>query len=294
MSSDPPQRNQAQFDAQVAEFEAMIEALRHDYEQYFLGNERFAPDALHQQVKRTLRRLNAAPITRTVTQFKLRNLSQRLMTYSTYWNRILRQIEDGTYVRHVKRAQRRQQATLAQTAARAAAQQEANPQQAVMSEVGALADEFLASLDSIGSWGDDTSSSTSASSNAPHNGPSSIRMAVANTPSHGTPNRTTQASSNLTGIRMRVANTPSHGTPKLSPPSKPAASPPRPQDLQRVYQTFRKARAQCGQGDLDFDTFRRSVAKQREHVKRSHQCRDVEFKVVVRDGRSFLQPVIKR
>lgn len=42
----------------------------------------------------------------TGARFRFQTLVQRFTSYQTYWNRILRQMEEGTYRRDVARAQR--------------------------------------------------------------------------------------------------------------------------------------------------------------------------------------------
>jgi len=89
---------------ELMELEKKIDLLKVDYEQYFLGMVPFAPDKLHLEVKNLIRRLKKAPFKNAQMNFALRTLENRYQTYNTYWNRVNRQREDGTYCKDVFKA----------------------------------------------------------------------------------------------------------------------------------------------------------------------------------------------
>ncbi|MEM9461090.1 MAG: MXAN_5187 C-terminal domain-containing protein [Myxococcota bacterium] len=92
-------------------FEEGIEQLRIAYEKYFLGVERQAPAIKHQRVKAQMRQIEQQRPRSTVLRFRFSGLKARLVTYQHYWNRILGQIEKGTYRRDLQqRVERRKQA----------------------------------------------------------------------------------------------------------------------------------------------------------------------------------------
>jgi len=76
-----------------------LDSLRFTFEQYFLGLERIPPLAKRQAVQRSFRDLANAYIKNTALKFKLKQLVARHSSLSNYWNRILRQIDEGTYKR---------------------------------------------------------------------------------------------------------------------------------------------------------------------------------------------------
>ncbi|MCH9681058.1 MAG: hypothetical protein K0V04_06475 [Deltaproteobacteria bacterium] len=91
--------------------EEAVEDLRISYEKYFLGIERQAPAHKHAQVKAQLRRVEQQRVRSTALRFRLAGLRARLVTYQHYWNRILGEIERGTYRRDIQqRVRRREQA----------------------------------------------------------------------------------------------------------------------------------------------------------------------------------------
>jgi hypothetical protein len=85
-----------------------LEQLKTLYEQYFMGIHQFPPDSLHQKMQRKIRTLRNAPFKNSQTNYQLRMLEQRYQTYATYWRRVLREREEGTYFRDVFKAELRE------------------------------------------------------------------------------------------------------------------------------------------------------------------------------------------
>src|SRR5439155_24266923 len=83
-----------------------IDRLKVLYEQYFMGIEKMEPQVARKEVTRVMLGLQQQYIRNTGLRFKFNTLLQKWNIYITYWNRILREIENGTYVRHVAKAQR--------------------------------------------------------------------------------------------------------------------------------------------------------------------------------------------
>ncbi len=81
-----------------------IEKLRLAYDQYFLGLDKFEPLKLREQIVATIRKWATTPIQNVRTRFRYQQIVARYNTYSTYWDRILRAIEEGTYERDVFKA----------------------------------------------------------------------------------------------------------------------------------------------------------------------------------------------
>ncbi len=101
----------AELDAAIDELEIRLERLRALYEQYFLGIEKLEPSVARKDVDRRIWMLRKAKIRNTARRFKLQTLIQRYNTFQQYWQRICREIEHGTYRRHVLRAERSAQRT---------------------------------------------------------------------------------------------------------------------------------------------------------------------------------------
>jgi hypothetical protein len=109
--------NAEELDIALEELESRLERLRALYEQYFLGFERIEPAVARKDVDRRIYMMRREKIRNTGKRFKLQTLIQRYNTFQQYWQRICREIENGTYKRHVLRAERQlskeQQLTIA-------------------------------------------------------------------------------------------------------------------------------------------------------------------------------------
>lgn len=95
-----------ELDTAIEELETRVERLRSLYEQYFMGIEKIAPAVAHKDVTRRIDILRHEQIRNTAKRFRLQMIIQRYNTFQQYWQRILREIENGTYKRHVLRAER--------------------------------------------------------------------------------------------------------------------------------------------------------------------------------------------
>jgi hypothetical protein len=87
----------------VAELESRLDRLRALYEQYFLGYEKLEPLVPRKDVERRFDVLRRSQFRNTALRFRFQQSQQKYNTYLSYWGRITRQIETGTYIRHVNR-----------------------------------------------------------------------------------------------------------------------------------------------------------------------------------------------
>lgn len=64
---------------------------------------------------------------------------------------------------------------------------------------------------------------------------------------------------------------------------------------QQVYQKLVAAKKRCNEptSGLTYDSVKKSMTQQREHLKKTRGAKDVDFKVVIKDGKAFLKPVTK-
>jgi hypothetical protein len=98
---------QSEVQTLVEELETRVERLRSLYEQYFMGIEKIEPAVPRKDVERRLYVLRRTQIRNTGLRFRFQNALLRYNTYQTYWIRICRQIEEGTYKRDLRRANAR-------------------------------------------------------------------------------------------------------------------------------------------------------------------------------------------
>src|SRR5450755_3171152 len=74
---------------------------------YFMGIEKIEPAVARKDVDRRFYVLRRTQIRNTAMRFRFLNVLLRYNTYQTYWMRISRKIEEGTYKRDVRRANAR-------------------------------------------------------------------------------------------------------------------------------------------------------------------------------------------
>lgn len=104
--------HEAKLDLRVEldELDSMISDLKVRYDQYFTGLQPLTPDRQYKLVRRRIRELRKAPFKNSGLKFKLGVIENRFNTYNTYWQRVLREKEEGTYSKDVFKADLRQQA----------------------------------------------------------------------------------------------------------------------------------------------------------------------------------------
>ena len=95
-------------DRQLDQLENAIAKLRILYEQFFTGIITRAPESEHTEVSRMIKTLMKAPFKNSARRFRLRTLVNRFQTYNTYWERVNKQREEGTYFRDVFKAELRE------------------------------------------------------------------------------------------------------------------------------------------------------------------------------------------
>jgi hypothetical protein len=98
--------NFEELDIALEELETRLERLRALYEQYFMGFEKIEPAVARKDVDRRIYVLRREKIRNTGKRFKLQTIIMRYNTFQQYWQRICREIENGTYKRHLARAER--------------------------------------------------------------------------------------------------------------------------------------------------------------------------------------------
>ncbi|MBI3755433.1 MAG: hypothetical protein HY265_04645 [Deltaproteobacteria bacterium] len=186
--------------------DSKINKLRADYEQYFVKTLKKEPSALRDEIDRLILRYSNQQINNTSQRFRYSTLTSKYTSYKQFWNRILRQIEEGTYER-------------------GAAFGAKMPAASVIPEPGQ---------------------------------------------------------------RPEAVPSPSGGLKEKSP----AAD----DRFKTVYQHFMEAKKSAGESvvDMPYEKFTQAIAQQTEKVKNDLNCNDVEYKVVVKDGKAKITLVPKK
>ncbi len=97
-------QNTEQIQKDIQDLGKLLEKLRIQYEQYFLGLIREEPIKMRNEVKTLLTRNHGVPIQNASLKFQLQQCVSRYSTFSTYWDRVLKEMEEGKYQRDVFKA----------------------------------------------------------------------------------------------------------------------------------------------------------------------------------------------
>ncbi len=76
-----------------------LEELRKAYDRYFLGIDKLEPQGDRRRFQLELDAILGAPSPNTQVRFQVSQVKGKFVTLQQYWNRVLREIEDGTYQR---------------------------------------------------------------------------------------------------------------------------------------------------------------------------------------------------
>lgn len=84
--------------------ESKLNMLKLDYERYFLGSRPREPVVQRQEIQKFVTQWANMPIQNTALRFRFNTLNSRYQALKRQWDGILRQMEAGTYKRHVFKA----------------------------------------------------------------------------------------------------------------------------------------------------------------------------------------------
>jgi hypothetical protein len=96
---------------EISLLEAKLNELKVAYDKYFAGVDRLEPARLREEVQRMVRRAGTLYISNTGLKFKRDSIVAQFNTHTQYWNRILKQIEDGTYSRDLFKMRLKERST---------------------------------------------------------------------------------------------------------------------------------------------------------------------------------------
>lgn len=84
-------------EAQLKELEYLVKKCRIHYEQFFMGNEKREPTDLRRKIQNFLKNSAIEKHRRASVKFRYLTITQKFVTLSNYWDRILRSMEEGTF-----------------------------------------------------------------------------------------------------------------------------------------------------------------------------------------------------
>ncbi len=293
-----------QYEAMLSDAEARLKRLRALYDQWFAGVERIEPQQQKRDFETMLTTLRREQPRNTALRFRFNQVIQRYTTYTTYWRRIARQIEDGTYKRDVIRARRLTEAL---------PPSDPPPPRQDSYEIDVDMD-FDRAIDD----GLDAALTGGASSRPPAARPAQRPMPPISPfamPDERTANAEPARSFPAPPLPRVPGAPPIPIGAKRPPPPPPgalrSAAPPgaaRPpgagaghnapgiadDQMQRIYQRYVDARRQNQERtDVKFESVAKSVRDMMPKLMQKHAGKNIDFEVVVRDGKVALKPVAK-
>ncbi|MBW2384973.1 MAG: hypothetical protein JRG92_15180 [Deltaproteobacteria bacterium] len=101
MASNP---SSPSIDEELKILETKLKQLKLDYDHYFLGTRPREPAMARAEIHKIILRHSNTPIQNTAARFKFNSINARYQALKRQWDVTLRQIEAGTYTRHVFKA----------------------------------------------------------------------------------------------------------------------------------------------------------------------------------------------
>jgi len=297
----------------VGELELCVDRVRSLYEQYFMGIEKLEPTVPRKDVDRRIHLLRKEQIRNTAQRFRFQMIIQRYNTYQTHWQRICREIESGTYKRHVIRAQRRFGEGLDTQRRRDSVRPPAPQQlaQDLAAELAELDREFAPASDA--EEVDDLD--VELVEERPRPVPAAQRPAVAPPP----PPRPSQPAPVWRKASVAPPAPPSAPAPQrapsvLPPPVAPPTipkmrvvpvakvDPPAPRDpndlsdarVRAIYAQYVDAKRRQNESTaaITYDAVAKSLRDSSAKLRQKHG-KAVDFEVAIKDGKAILKPVLK-
>jgi hypothetical protein len=273
-----------EIEATITEFAKKLDRLKILYEQYFMGINKREPLVPLKDVVRIMRALDQKKIRNTGLRFRYRSLVQKFNSYRTFWHRTLREIERGTYHRDLAKTKR----NLAKKGI-------------VMPTMGrvrspAQVERAVAEAVKVAQTGEHPAitEATLSAEKPPAAAPPVIRGKPANE------------------IHQDLTQDPAFGPIELGaePQAQPGPEPtPRPtpppsskipeqmseDKIQAIYHSYVKAKKMCGEdpSKVRYESVAKSINSQLPKLKEKYKGRQVEFQVVIRDGRAILKAKAK-
>ncbi len=103
---NPLENDPEALEAHIEQLEKRFDRLKSTYESFFSGVEKQVPAVQRREMNRQLVQMQQVVIGKATLRFRYQSLLQRWITYTAYWNRVVREIEQGTYRRDVAKMQR--------------------------------------------------------------------------------------------------------------------------------------------------------------------------------------------
>jgi hypothetical protein len=292
-----------EFEIILSDSEVQLSRIKHLYEQWFQGIERIEPQIARKQFDRALHELRKEVPRNTALRFRFQTLIQRYTTLQTYWRRVGRQIEEGTYRRDLLRARRKRDEGRLERAEerlrRGSNPHELDPNDDVDVDqlIAAASDRMDHLLEApegssrVAPLDLDESGAMMPEAPMPRARPRAASQPEPATARFGKPH------SRRPSHQRETSNptiTPSRRTP---PPPIPARSKgPGEARMRQIYESYVEAKRLNNErtDKIDYEMMAKSLKKMVPQLDRKHKGKHVDFKVVVKDGKVGIKPVVKK
>jgi hypothetical protein len=286
-----------EFEITLSDAEVQLSRIKHLYEQWFQGIERIEPQIPRKQFERMIHVLRKEQPRNTALRFRFQTLIQRYTTLQTYWRRIGRQIEEGTYRRDLLRARRRREAARAERDAerrgRSSSPLELDPNEDV--DVDHLIEQASGRMDELlkaptpGRNAKSLDLDESDAAAAPH--ARDLR------PQGDAPAATFAKPKSRRPQPPRVRSNPAIAPPRKPAPTIPGrAKGPGDARMRQIYESYVDAKRRNNErtDKIDYETVAKSLKKMVPKLDRKHKGKRIDFKVIVKDGKVGIKPVVKK
>lgn len=291
-----------QFDNEVNQLEVNLDRLRALYEQYFLGIERIEPAVARKTVDRQFWELKRVTLRNTARRFRFQTLVQRYNTLQQHWMKVCRQIENGTYARHVKRAKQRSE--------------ELSPRKPTVK--GRATEHSRDTADTPEELAAAAATPVQATDAQPRQNPTN---AEPTSPVRGTPTSEPYPSSSRPSRRISLRPISDGDARKIKssiPPAPPARAVPPPlkregknkmiaqaqtpahnitdERVGGLYQELQRVRRRLNQdeAEISLEALSRSLRATEARLKAKYAGKRIDFRVEVFNGKAVIKPTVKK
>lgn len=246
------------------ELEGALEGLKSRYEQFFLGMVRLPPADEHAAVRRAIERFRTTSGRNTSVRFRAQSLQNRLLSYERMWQRVCREIEEGTWRRDLFKARLR--APPAATRAIAAASADA-----------------VRRIEQAGA-GDGRSESPAGSVVSAGSGGSTAGSRATGPASRGSTGQGNPSDSDRVGA-----------VPGVPSPLRSSGTDLSDDRLKPLYDAYLQAKRRCRESTegMSYDSLATSLRRQVPALLEKHGAASVELKVVIKDGKASVRALPK-
>ncbi len=250
---------------EVAELEDRIEKIKHAYDVYFAGLDHIDPSDKKIRIRQIIAKLHEMHIKNPAVRFRFQSLVGRFVSLNQYWTRIQREIEEGRFQRSMFRSAINQpdkpKAFFGKEPPKIASKEE-NAEHKREDLIGAPQEKDKTRRLDIRATTIDEKDMKNLSHKRPLAGPSVEEKSATATSQTPSPEKSGCLNSG---------------------------------SVDRIYQEYNQARRQTGaSGVVSKQALQNELDRQVGKLRKTYKDHDIDFKVVEKNGKVVLKPVVKK